>query len=120
MLRLGMFGLMIGSMVVLAGCSQVENTARKLKRDNQTFDGQRFRASASSSREDPHRFVATVREPSKSVDGAIEAGVYQATKYCITTYGTSNIDWTVGPDTPQAQLIDGSGILTLTGRCREF
>lgn len=82
------------------------------------FDGQRFRGSAKAlERGDPKRFVATVRPASASVSGAIAAAEYEAIGHCIHYYGTSDIDWEVGPDTaPEAFAIDNDQ-LSLRGAC---
>ncbi|WP_425070420.1 hypothetical protein [Sagittula sp. S175] len=101
----------------LAGCGRLGKGARE---QVQTFDGQVFRGSAKALDDGPAHFVASVREPAKSIDGAVQAATYQATKYCIETYGTSDIDWEVGPDTPKDQLAVTSESLSLTGRCRDL
>ena len=36
---------------------------------------------------------------SASLDGAREAGRHEGTKFCIDAFGTSKINWKVGPDT---------------------
>ena len=54
------------------------------------------------------------------IDGAIQAAEYQAVKHCIHLYGTSDIDWEVGPDTPKDQLSITSDSLTLSGRCKDL
>ncbi len=105
-------------LAALAGCGQM---GQGLARQQQTtFDGQVFRGSATADREDRRRFVATVRDPSKSLEGAIEAAAYQGTRYCIQWYGTSDIDWEIGPDTPPEQFSAGAPTLSLTGRCRDI
>lgn len=83
------------------------------------FDGQTFRGSAKPVQGDRAEFVATARQPSKSITGATQAAAYQGKQYCINTFGTSDIDWIVGPDTPTSQLPVSESSLTLTGRCRD-
>ncbi len=83
------------------------------------FDGHVFKAKASAvdkavSRAD---FTATVSGVSKSLEGAREAGRYEGTKYCIVNYGSSRINWAVGPDTAPAQLRVVDDSLTFAGRC---
>ena len=87
--------------------------------DRVTFDGQVFRASASAvdKRVSRDLFDATVRDVGVSLDGAKEAGRYEGIKYCIENFGSSDIEWTVGPDSEAAQLVIRDNTLTLRGRC---
>ncbi len=52
-------------------------------------------------------------------DGAREAGRYQATRYCLLTYGGSDKEWTIGPDLPIEELPVDGDTLTLQGRCTQ-
>ncbi|AUC55109.1 hypothetical protein CDO87_18910 [Sagittula sp. P11] len=114
LMRAGTILLLIAAMAALAGCGNGQ------RRQVQTFDGQTFRANAKSAGDDRQYFVASVRDPGKSIDGAIQAAEYQAVKHCIHLYGTSDIDWEVGPDTPKDQLLITSDSLTLSGRCKDL
>jgi hypothetical protein len=84
-----------------------------------TFDGLAFRASAApvDRRADRSEFDVRVRNATQSLDGAREAGRFEGTKYCINNYGTSRIEWTVGPDTEASRLVLSNGDLALRGRC---
>ena len=62
-------------------------------------------------------FYTRINGVSYSFDGAREAGRYEGTKYCINNYGTSNIDWKVGPDTDPSHLVITDDSLTFLGRC---
>ncbi|CUH80297.1 hypothetical protein [Tropicibacter naphthalenivorans] len=112
--------LRIAIMVALAlsvtGCSKIG-----IKRaPGVLFDGQKFRASAkSTTRSDRQHFVASVKGVSKSFDGAVEAAEYQGTRHCLKYYGTSDIDWDVGPDTPREALVVDNDTLTFLGMCRD-
>jgi hypothetical protein len=81
------------------------------------FDGYAFKAKLSKAREDKRDFVVTVENAGQSLDGAREAGRYEATKYCMNTRGSSDIDWTAGPDDAEDALQVTDGILTFAGRC---
>ncbi|WP_245216251.1 hypothetical protein [Sagittula salina] len=109
-------GLLLVLVAMLAGCGLGKGVRRE---QAQTFDGQTFRGTAKPVGDDRTQFVASVSQPGKSIDGAIKAAAYQGTKYCIRTYGTSDIDWSVGPDTPKDQLTITSDALMLTGQCRD-
>lgn len=116
-LRTGvMLALVVGMAASLSGCGRL-NGLRQNK--GLTFDGQTFNASAKGTRGDVALFTSTVRQPQKSLDGAIEAATYQGVKYCINTFGTSDIRWSVGPDTPREQLVVAGDTLSLTGRCND-
>lgn len=94
----------------LAGC----NAARKA---DFAFDGQFFRAKARKAGDAREVFEVSVRPVSASLAGAREAGRYEATRYCVETYGNSTIFWQIGPDSPDEALpIDGD-TLTLSGVC---
>ncbi|WP_047997007.1 hypothetical protein [Puniceibacterium sp. IMCC21224] len=96
--------------LVLASCTRDRANVH-------AFNGVNYRGKVSSTRADRQHFVATVSPVSKGLEGAIEAGRYEGTKHCIEFYGTSDIDWVVGPDTPQDQLrLDGDA-LTFQGAC---
>lgn len=103
---------------VLAGCGGVRERLG-VERGIDVFDGQRFRMSASADRRDPQNFVASARPVSASLDGALQAAEYEATRHCIKYFGTSEIDWVNGPDIPPEQLVDGD-TLSLSGACRDF
>lgn len=94
-------------------------TACQKRKDQIAFDGQFFRASASSTREDRTTFDITVRPFSSSPKGALEAGRYQATVYCIKRYGVSAVDWETDPyQDPDTYAVDND-TLELRGRCIE-
>lgn len=102
--------------VALAGCGE----RFKLTKKGDTFDGQFFRGSAKADRNDRQNFVASVRPVSASFDGAVQAAAHQGVKHCIEYYGTSEIEWTIGPDTPRDALVIENDTLTFLGKCRDL
>ncbi|WP_417205086.1 hypothetical protein [Antarctobacter sp.] len=99
----------------VGGCERVG----VFNRNAPVFDGERFRTKVSSDRKNRQEFAVTVSTVSKSMKGAIAAGEYKSVQHCIQYFGTSEIDWTVGPDTdPQALPVTGDTI-TFRGRCRD-
>jgi hypothetical protein len=90
-------------------------------REEILFDGQRFRGSAKAvERADRSNFVATARPVTASLQGAALAAEYEAIQHCLRYYGTSEIDWTRGPDSIETgPVIDGDS-LVLTGVCRDI
>jgi hypothetical protein len=98
------------AVVAVAGCN---------RRDVVFFDGMRFDSRLDASREDRRDFTVIVRGAAANVPAALQAGAYEATRHCLTTFGDSRVDWTAGPDQAPAQVAlaaDGSTILQ--GRCR--
>ena len=100
------FALCVG---LLAGCNSPE--------DRILFDGQFFTSKIRKVERQIDVFAVTVKPVSRSLKGAREAGRYEATVYCVNTYGSSDVIWTAGPDAPEGQLNIEKDTLTLQGRC---
>ncbi|MBB3993727.1 hypothetical protein GGR95_001358 [Sulfitobacter undariae] len=94
---------------LVAGCTSAD--------DRILFDGQYFNAKVRKVEKQRDVFTVAVKPVSKSLDGALQAGVYGATVYCVNSFGSSDIIWTAGPDVPQSQLNIVKDVLTLQGRC---
>lgn len=94
---------------LVAGCANND--------DRIAFDGKFFRAKVQKVEKQNDVFTVTVKGVSQSLNGAREAGRYEATDHCIQNYGTSKIIWRVGPDTPPEQLSIVDDTLTFSGRC---
>ena len=107
------FTLLLSATIALSACANAKvNSGRNVE-----FDGARFGAKLSKgdSREE---FSVLVREPSKSLTGAREAGRYEGTKYCIQNFGTSEIIWSNGPDDADESLVITDNTLVFQGRCK--
>ncbi|MGR3271386.1 hypothetical protein DU478_16265 [Thalassococcus profundi] len=83
------------------------------------FDGVYYRANAKAARSDRKNFVATVRGVSRGIEGAKSAAEYEGIKHCIRFYGTSDIAWAVGPETPNTALPLNGDTLSFSGTCVE-
>lgn len=94
---------------LLAACTSAE--------DRIYFDGQLFNAKARAVDARIDVFTVAVKPVSKSLKGAREAGLYEATVYCVNKYGSSDIIWAAGPDAPEGQLNINKDTLILQGRC---
>jgi len=94
---------------VLAACTSDD--------DRVAFDGQYFNAKVRKVDGQYDVFTVTVKGVSRSFEGARAAGEYEAIRYCVNTYGNSDIIWTVGPDTPPAQLQIAKDTITFQGIC---
>lgn len=94
--------------LTLAGCGS-ENRP--------VFDGATFRAKLGDDKADARSFAVEVRDAGKTLEGAREAGRFEAVRHCIETFGNSRIDWVEGPDAEDGALRLVDGNLILTGRC---
>lgn len=63
-------------------------------------------------------FSVRINDVSQSVDDAREAGRFAGTRYCINNFGSSKIDWKVGPDSDASQLRVSDDKLTFNGTCQ--
>ena len=80
-----------------------------------SFDGHYFRAKLAAERDVRQNFLVTVQPVSASQTGAREAARFEAVKYCIKRYGTSDILWSQGPDA--ASLATSADTATFRGAC---
>ncbi len=104
-------GLII-ALGVVSGCSG-------RNKDGLAFHGVVFktRTKAVDKKVSRADFTAIIYNAARSLDGAREAARYEGTKYCITNYGTSEVDWSIGPETEPARLSVSDGAITFRGRC---
>ena len=100
-------------------CGMISNGASYLTGSNQqTFEGQTYRARLSPDEAAAQRFVVAVGNLDRGLAGAKEAGRYEATKYCLKNFGWSGVTWSAGPDLPDASLPIVEGQLRLSGECK--
>jgi hypothetical protein len=99
----------VAAVVVLAGC---EN-----KNDRILFDGAYFRTTVKKVDKQLDVFTVQIRNVSQSLDGASEAGEYAGIDHCVRNFGTSDIEWSIGPDTPAEQLRVIDDNLIFSGVC---
>lgn len=102
----------LGTLLFSAGCANRKDRLIP-------FDGFIFKArtGAVDKKVSLADFTTTISTVSQSLDGAREAGRYEATKYCIAQYGSSKVKWSVGPDSPVEHLTVVDDTLTFSGRC---
>lgn len=103
-------------LVVIAACLGITACDRLVEDNRVAFDGIYFSSKVSFDKAQQENFEIVVRRATQSVDGAREAGRYEATIYCVRNFGTSDVDWVLGPDADQIQITDGD--LYLKGTCR--
>jgi len=90
------------------------------KRENRVrFDGNYYptKAKAVDRKESVAMFTVEIKNVSQSLDGARAAGEYAGIRYCVTKYGSSYVDWAVGPETDPAQLQIAGDTMTFSGTC---
>ncbi|MEO1140059.1 MAG: hypothetical protein AAFW87_11450 [Pseudomonadota bacterium] len=107
MLNTAMLALL--ACVMLAACG-----ARK---DRVTFNGVYYKAKAKPASDDRQSFALKVPRVDRGLPGALEAGRYEATRYCIENFGTSELRWAQGPDGVDGTLPLEGNTLNFTGRC---
>lgn len=110
----------------LTACSKLQGAAgavgvgsASVNRAQVEIDGVRYKAKAKADGEDKRMFAVTVTPLGANPDNALEVGSYEATRYCLLTYGGSEKEWLLGPDTPLSQLPISDNSVTLTGRCTQ-
>ena len=101
--------LMLVAVLTLSACVEKEKRV--------FFDGKYFPAKAKHVKGDRQSFSVSVRKAGQSLTGAREAGRHAGVRHCIENFGTSEIDWSQGPDAEDGQLILSGGSLILKGKC---
>ena len=109
--RYFIMGLATSSFLMMTGCSN----PFELEENKVSFDGYYFSSKLSRSKLDNRSFDLTVRRANRSLLGAREAGRYEATRFCIKNFGTSDIKWVLGPDDQSIGLT--GKVLKLSGQC---
>ena len=104
-------GLVLCTLFMLMGCSNPFG----LDENKVPFDGYYFSSKITQNKTDDRYFILKVKRASRSLSGAREAGRYEATRFCIKNFGTSDIKWALGPDDENVGLT--GRILKLSGKC---
>lgn len=107
-MKTGLVALVLG-LAVLGGCSDNKNRI--------AFDGHFYRTKVAKVDGERHVFTVRVRDVSQSLEGALEAGRHGGVSYCVEHYGSSDIEWVVGPDTPPEELRIVDDTLVFQGVC---
>lgn len=94
---------------VLAGCTDSKNRI--------AFDGHYFRTKVQKVDGQRDVFTVRIRDVARSLDGAREAGRHAGVSHCVENFGSSDIVWSVGPDTPPESLSIEDNTLVFSGVC---
>ena len=106
-----------GGVVLLLGAALALSACGKRKEDKVSFNGKYFASKATKvSKEERDHFIVEVRRAFQDLEAAKEAGRYEAIRYCIKEYGTSKMDWVIGPDSEN--IVPSDDMITLEGYCR--
>ena len=104
-------GFATSSFLIMVGCSN----PLELEENKVSFDGYYFSSKLTRNMLDDRAFDLTVKRANRSLSGAREAGRYEATRFCIKNFGTSDIKWFLGPDDQSIGLT--GKVLKLSGQC---
>ncbi|UWR24139.1 hypothetical protein K3756_06935 [Sulfitobacter sp. S190] len=96
------------AVTLLAGCNI---------NDRRLFDGVPFAPKVRKVDRALDEITISVKGASRSIEGAQQAAVFGAVDYCVNLYGSSDIEWQIGPDTPVDQLNLQNDTLVFRGRC---
>lgn len=103
-------GLALIMLTVLAGCAEREERV--------FFEGNYYPGKARAEKEDRRNFTASVRRAGRGMEGAQQAVVYEATRYCLENFGTSEITWSGVPEGAEGPVYGRSGdTVSVRGRC---
>jgi len=98
------------ALVLVAGCADREERV--------LFDGNYYPGKVRGERDDRRDFDATVRRAGRGIEGAQKAAVYEATRYCLQSFGTSEIAWAGVAEGQEGPAYARSGDrLSVSGRC---
>jgi len=110
-IRIGLFCL--AGAFAMAACGKAG--------DRTLFDGNYYPVKLQEDRDDRRTFTVSVRNTEQGLAGAREAGRHEGVRFCVETFGSSDIAWkNGGPDAPEAALLRSGGDLIFSGRCREW
>ncbi|MEP2784003.1 MAG: hypothetical protein ABJO67_11500 [Pseudoruegeria sp.] len=83
----------------------------------QRFDGIAFKTDVDSKRKTRRDFTVSVSPAAASLDGAGQAARWESARHCIKYFGSSDVDWSVGPETDYGQIAISEGKAVFAGRC---
>ena len=81
------------------------------------FDGNYYPPKTRAEKEDRRNFTASVRRASRGINGAQQAAVHEATRYCLESFGTSEIEWSGVPEGEGPVHGRSGDTVSVTGSC---
>lgn len=104
----------LAALALVSACgTSVTNKSRTL------YDGVPFKAKAKpiDKKTDPAVFQIDIKGVERSLTGAREAAAHGGTTYCVTTYGSSKIEWANDPRNEEIPLTITDGRAVFQGTC---
>jgi len=85
--------------------------------DRVKFNGKYYPAKVKKVGDSRETFVVSVQRAEQGIEGARQAGEFEAITYCVEKFGDSTIAWEHGQDADTAVLQTEGGRLTMRGSC---
>lgn len=106
--------------IIMVLCAAVALSACSKPGERMRFDGNYYPTKLSKLGDQREGFIVAVRNPGQGIEGAREAGRFEATRHCITTFGDSTITWQAGYDPDAGAAVIDNGKLILRGSCVQW
>lgn len=103
-------GLVLVLLAVLAGCTE--------RKERVYFNGNFYPPKSRADKQDRRNFTASVSRANRGIEGAQQAAVHEATRYCLESFGTSSIAWAGVAQGQEGPVYTRSGDrVSVSGRC---
>ncbi len=109
------FSMVVLATLPLAGCSTIGDAWNGLW--GATPQGALPYRAKLSRADDRRDFVVTVKAGGVGVDAVRESVRFPATRYCLKTYGGSEVEWLINPDTGDWSFAREGASMVFSGRC---
>ena len=110
------FVLILGLVLSLGGCSTVGGWIGGLWGSDVSDRALSYRAKLTRGA-DRRDFLVSVSAGGVSVDDVRESARFPATRYCLKTFGGSDIDWLTNPDTGDWSFARDGQNMIFSGHC---
>jgi len=100
----------------LAGCGTIGGWVGDLWGGETSDKALSYRAKLSKGAEQ-RDFLVTVQAGGVGVDAVRESARFPATRYCLKTFGGSEVDWLINPDTGDWSFARDGQEMIFSGRC---
>ena len=107
--RFRTLALVLTAGTVLAACAE--------RKERVTFNGVFYKAKAKPASDDRQTFSLKVPRVDRGFEGALLAADYEAARYCIKEFGTSELEWFNGPEGDEGTIAVENNTMTFSGRC---
>lgn len=100
--------------VGLLGCGSINSSLKSFK--VKPTEPLPYKTSLTAQK-NAEEFVVSVKHKEKSIEEVRESVRFEATKYCLLKFGTSNINWKISQITQDWAFDSNSGKLIFSGQC---